>query len=321
MSKPLVLIADWLMPDFDLEQQRFEESEIRLSVPQWRPPQPPRDEQRRLLMERIRETPRIDAVLFQLAPLDREVIDLLPDTCRLFQRLGIGLDTLDLQRADELGIPVRNTPEYCIEEVAVHAMGMLLSLHRQLGATHQALLSGEWLSHPPQPIERLSGQTLGLVGMGRIARKLGEWMRPLVGRVVYFDPHVTDAPSWAESLPMETLLREADLISLHCPLLSGTRHMINAETLSLVKPTTLIVNAARGGLIDAAALAVALSEGRLGGAGLDVFEPEILPDDSPLRSCPNTILTSHTAWYSRQAIIESRTTAINNILQAIAGTQ
>ncbi len=282
-------------------------------MPEWKSP-PPRDEQIRLLLARIPQTPRIDGVLFVLAPLPREVIDALPPTCRHLQRVGIGLDTIDLDATKARGMTVDNTPDYAIEEVAVHAMGMVLSLHRQFIATQSVLLGGQWKIRPPDPIERLSTLTLGLVGLGRIGRKFAEWMRPLVARVLYADPAVSSAPNM-ESAPLEQVLRESDILSLHCPLVPQTRGLINAHALQLMKPTAILVNVARGGLIDADAVAAAVRGGRLAGLGVDVYEPEVLPPDSPLRSLGDrAILTSHTAWYSRQSVVDCRTQAIQKMI-------
>ena len=320
MTKPHVLVADWLMPDFDYERGQFERAGVTWSLPEVGHPPPPRDRQHARLLERIARAPRIDAVLFQLAPLDAGVIEALPDTCRLLQRTGIGLDTVDLDKAAQRGIAVRNTPDYCLEEVSVHAMAVLLSLHRQLGATHRRLLAGQWVDRSPEPIQRLSTLVLGVVGWGRIGRRLAEQTRRLVARVVYHDPQVTDPPEWAQCVTLEQLLVQSDLVSLHCPLTPDTRHLINARTLKLMKPAAVLVNTARGGLVDPEALAAALNEGRLAGAGLDVYEPEVLPQDSPLRACKNMILTSHTAWYSEQSIPDARAAAVRNILEALGGT-
>jgi D-3-phosphoglycerate dehydrogenase / 2-oxoglutarate reductase len=318
MTQPHILVADWLMADFAPEEQTLRQAGISWCLPSWTPPPPPRDQQRRELLKRIKAAPRIDAVLFQLAPLDSEVIEALPNSCRLLQRLGIGLDTVDLPTAARRNIPVRNTPNYCVEEVAIHAMSMLLALHRQLVSTQEKLLAGSWSSQPPKPIDRLSGLTLGIIGLGRIGRRLAEYMAPLAGRILVHDPVVKEMPEGLVAAGLEELLRESDFISLHCPLLPETRHLINANTLRLPKPTATILNVARGGLIDAAALADALNQERLAGAGLDVYEPEVLPADSPLRTCKNVILTSHTAWYSRQSTLDARSEAVRSILQVLA---
>ena len=317
MTQPHVLVADWLMPDFTPEEQTFRKAGVSWCLPSWTPPPPPREQQRQELLARIKAAPRIDAVLFQLAPLDAEVIDALPDSCRLLQRMGIGLDTVDLEAAARRNITVRNTPNYCIEEVAVHAMSMLLALHRQLAGTQKEILAGRWPGQPPKPIDRLSELTLGVVGLGRIGRRFADSMKPFVGRILYHDPAVEKAPGGLVAAGLEDLLRQSDFISLHCPLLPNTRHLINANSLKLLKPTAIILNAARGGLIDAEALADALNEERLAGAGLDVYEPEVLPADSPLRTCKNIILTSHTGWYSRQAILDVRTEAIQGVLRVV----
>jgi D-3-phosphoglycerate dehydrogenase / 2-oxoglutarate reductase len=319
MSQPHVLVADWL-DESEFEHDSFDRAGITWAAPGWCLPAPSHDQQHRLLLEWIAAAPRIDAVLLGGAPFDAEVIDALPPMCKLLQRMGIGLDNVDQPRARQRGIVVRNTPEYCVEEVAVHAMAMLLSLHRQLGSTQQVLLSGQWKSLTPQPLERLSTLTLGIVGLGRIGQRLAEMMRPLKTRIVCHDPVVTAPPNGIELLTLDDLLGQADLISLHLPLTPDTHHMINGRTLARMKPTAILVNVSRGGLIDSVALAEALDAGRLAGAGLDVYEPEVLPTDSPLRRCRNTIITSHTAWYSRQAILDARTLAIQNILETIKNT-
>lgn len=307
--KKHVLVTDWFAPDFDIERPLLEARGISWSMPGWKPPPPPRDEQIQQLLERIRQAKRIDGVLFILAPLPVEVINALPVTCRHLQRVGIGLDTIDLAAAKTRGMTVDNTPDYATEEVAVQAMGMMLSLHRQLAATQTVLLGGQWKSQPPDPIDRLSTLTLGLVGLGRIGRKFSELMKPLVKRVLFHDPVVPG------SVPLETVWRESDFISLHCPLLPDTRGLINANTLQLVKPTAILINVSRGALLEPAAVAQAIHDRRLAGVGVDVYEPEILPTDSPLRGLGDrAILTSHTAWYSRHSVTDCRTQAIQKMI-------
>lgn len=307
--KPHVLVADWFAPDFDIERPLLEARGISWCRPGWQPPPPPRDEQIRQLLERIKQSERIDGVLFILAPLPAEVINALPATCRHLQRVGIGLDTIDLAAAKARGMTVDNTPDYATEEVAVQAMGMLLALHRQLAATQTVLLGGQWKIQPPDPIDRLSTLTLGLVGLGRIGRKFSELMKPLVKRVLFHDPVVPG------STALETVMRESDFISLHCPLVPETRGLINANTLRLVKPTAILINVARGALLEPAAVAQAIHDRRLAGVGVDVYEPEILPADSPLRALGDrAMLTSHTAWYSRHSVTDCRTQAIQKMI-------
>ena len=319
MERRNILVADWLVPDFEIEARLLGSKGITWSLPAWSPAPPPAEEQTRQLLERVHSTARIDGVLFMLAPLTAEVINALPATCKHLQRVGIGLDTVDIPTATARGITIGNTPDYATEEVAVHAMAMILSLHRQLDATQKYLLSGSWRIISPNPITRLSTLTLGLVGLGRIGNKLADLMRPLVKEILYADPAVQSAPPGLRKVELNDLLLSSDIVSMHCPLLRATTKLINASSLERMKKTALLVNVARGGLIDADALADALKHGRLAGAGLDVYEPERLLADSPLRVLPNVILTSHTAWYSIESVVDSRTQGIEKLISAIVG--
>ena len=312
-----VLVADWASGDFTSEQARMQPHGISIagsgivrtdSV----------EEKHAKLKRAIEAAERIDALMFCIAPIDAEIISMLPDDCKLLQRNGTGLDNVDLEKAAELGKTVRNTPRYCVEEVAVHAMGMLLSLHRQLGQIQERMLGGEWSGMAPMPIRRLSTLTLGVLGFGRIGRKLGQLMRPLVKNVVYYDEIGADV-DWATPMELYDVLQTADLLSMHLPATAQTQHIINRETLAVMKDTAILINAARGALVDAWALAAALNEGRLGGAGLDVFTPEIPPMDSPLRTAKNILLTSHAAWYSEDAIRDAREEAVESVIEFMGG--
>jgi D-3-phosphoglycerate dehydrogenase len=179
------------------------------------------------------------------------------------------------------------------------------------------LASGKGSVRPPQPIERLSTQTLGLVGLGRIGRKLAAYMRPMVKNVIYHDPAVIEPPDGLCAASLDDILRQSDIISLHCPLLPDTRNLMNRAALERMKPGALLVNVSRGALVDAVALHEALVARQIGGAALDVFDPEVLPQESPLHALNNVILTSHTAWYSRQAVIDSRTKAADHLIAAL----
>jgi D-3-phosphoglycerate dehydrogenase len=317
MEKPHVLVADWLVPEFEVESKVLTSRGISWSLPAWTPPPPPAGEQVRQLLERIHSAERIDAVLFMLAPLTTEVINALPPTCKHLQRVGIGLDTVDIPTATARGVTIGNTPDYATEEVAIHALAMILSLHRQLDATQKYLLSGGWRITPPAPISRLSTLTLGLIGLGRIGNKLADLIRPMVKQILFADPAVKTAPPGLHKVELDDLLQSSDIVSLHCPLLEGTKGLINSSSIDRMKKGALLINVARGGLIDAEALANALREGRLAGAGLDVYEPERLPADSPLRSLDNVILTSHTAWYSLGSTADCRTQALEKLISAI----
>ena len=314
VAEKQVLVGDWNSENLDPERERLGREGIALALSGIATTDSV-DERRAKLRRAIESLSRIDAMMFCIAPIDAEIINLLPERCRLLQRNGTGLDNVDLEAAARRGMEVRNTPGYCVEEVAVHAMGMLLSLHRQLRPTQDRLLRGEWSGITPNPIRRLSTLTLGILGFGRIGRKLGELMHPLVRQVLYYDEVTADDVDYATPTSCGELLRAADLLSLHLPLTPETRHIINRESLATMKQTAVLVNAARGALVEPESLATALNAGRLGGAGLDVFEPEILPADSPLRDARNILLTSHSAWYSEDSIRDSRTEAIESIVE------
>lgn len=286
------------------------------SMPAWSPPPPGADQEAEIL-GRIQQGGVIDGVLFLLAPLTTRVIQALPTHCRHLQRVGIGLDNVDLQTARARGLTIGNTPDYATEEVAVQALAMILLLHRQLAETQRALAAGKWSVRPPLPIERLSTLTLGLVGLGGIGRKLAGLMRPMVKEIIFHDLAVGEAPVGLRAVSFDELLQQADIVSLHCPLLPATRSLINRDSLARMKSGALLINVSRGALVDAVALHAALASRRIGGAGLDVFDPEVLPKESPLHTLNNVVLTSHTAWYSRQAVIDSRMQAIDQLVAAL----
>lgn len=245
-----------------------------------------------------------DALLVQWAPITAEVIDAL-DRCRVLVRYGIGVDNVDLAAAAAKGLVVCNVPDYCLDEVADHTMALALATARQLSAIDARVRSGTWKITPDAPMPSFRASTFGLVGFGRIAQAVAARARAFGFRIAAYDPFASPdalAALGVEALPLDQLLAEADILSLHAPLTPETKHLINADSLATMKPTARIVNTSRGGLIDGAALAEALANGVVAGAALDVFEAEPLPDDHPLRSAPNVILTSHVAWYSEQSL-------------------
>jgi len=204
-----------------------------------------------------------------------------------------------------LGRMVANVPHYCQEEVSDHTLAFILSLARRISHDDYQLKHGGWGIGPQLPIPAFSDLTLGLLGFGSIARKVSEKARPFRFRQIAFDPMAPDANFanlGVERVDRDTLLQTADIISLHCPLTDETRHVINAETIARMKPGALIINTARGPLINEADLVEGLRSGKLSGAGLDVYEKEPLDAASPLRSLPNVILTSHAASVSMRAI-------------------
>jgi D-3-phosphoglycerate dehydrogenase len=263
-----------------------------------------------------------DAVLVREAPMSARVIDALK-RCKAIVRYGVGVDNIDLEHARRRKIYVANIPGYGTEEVSDHAAALLLACIRSLRIRDINLRQGKFETDIQDSICRTTGKTLGLIGYGQIGRALHrKWKGFLPQRVLVFDPYAQPdvlTESGAETTELDSLFAESDYISLHAPLTPQTRHIINAETLRKMKPTAILVNTARGELIDEQALAKALSEGRLAAAGLDVFEKEPLAPDHPFISLPNVVLSSHVGWYSKDAVQELQTRGAREIVRVLSG--
>jgi D-3-phosphoglycerate dehydrogenase len=245
-----------------------------------------------------------DALLVQWAPITRRVLKALPNLKGVV-RYGVGVDNIDLEAARELRIGVANVPTYCLEEVSNHAMAMMLSLARRIPQDHAGIAHGEWGVGPYLPIPAFLDMTLGLVSFGAIARRVARKAKAFGFHIVAADPFLDEsvfAQEGVDRVDMETLFKTADIISLHCPLVPSTTHLIRRETIATMKPGVLIINTSRGPVIREADLVEALTTGKVLAAGLDVFEREPLPADSPLRAMRNVLLTSHAASVSLRAV-------------------
>ncbi len=241
-----------------------------------------------------------DVLLVQWAPITRSVVDCLTN-CKVIVRYGIGLDNIDLEASRHRGITVRNIPDYCIDEVADHTVTLALSLARQVAAIDRRVRQGTWKIVPPRPMLASRQSMFVTIGYGRIARAVLSRARAFKFQLAACDPYLpadAELPPDVARVEFDDALRMADILSLNVPLSSETRHMLNAAAFAQMKPTSLLVNTARGALVDTVALAGALENGVIAGAGLDVFESEPLPEDHPLRNCSNALLTSHVSWYS-----------------------
>ena len=262
------------------------------------------------------------AVITRNAGLDRDALD-AAGSLRVIANHGIGTNALDVAHAGALGIPIVFTPNANARSVAEHAVTMMLALAKRLTEADRAMRTGDWDFRYAGGMAELSGKTLGLVGFGTIARLTGGIAKAGFGmRIVVWSPRARDddllAVGAARADTLEALLREADVVSLHRPLRDDTRHTIDAAALAAMKPSAVLVNTARGALVDEAALAAALRDGRIAGAGLDVYEREPLPADSPLTGCPTAILAPHVAGATEDALRETAVQCADQIIDALA---
>jgi len=266
-------------------------------------------------------------VLTNKTALGSEVLDALPDL-RFVSVLATGYDVVDMAAARRRGIVVSNVPEYGTDSVAQFVFALLLELCHRVGAHDRAVHDGEWAAGPdftlPKfPLVELAGKTMGLVGFGRIGRRVGEISHALGMEVCAFDPAAFPPPPYgpfARASSAEEVFRRADAVSLHCALNPSNARMVDDRLLSLMKPSAFLVNTARGGLVDEEALARALRRGAVAGAALDVVSAEPIRADNPLLAAPRCILTPHIAWASLEARRRLMRTTVENVRAFLAGT-
>lgn len=249
-----------------------------------------------------------DVVMQQsLRPLlTRPVIEQL-ERCRCIVRLGTGYDNVDVAAAAERGILVCNAPTYCIDDVADHSLALLLNAVRHVARQDRWIRAGRWDRTGARPARRMKGRTMGFVAFGRIARALAERVSGFGMTLLAYDPYLdpeTMTRYGAQKVELDELLQRADFISVHCPLTDETYHLLSTREFNMMKDEVFIVNASRGPVIDEAALAESLRSGKVWGAGLDVFEREPLPLDSPLRLLDNVTFTPHVGANSEESVAD-----------------
>jgi D-3-phosphoglycerate dehydrogenase len=254
-------------------------------------------------------------VVVALQPLRAAHIEALAPSVRVIGRAGVGVDTIDLDAAQAAGVTVVNQPSYGTNEVASHAVALLLALQRRICGLDRFVRNGWSGSAVLAPMKPLDELVVGLVGCGRIGSATARMLSGLVGGILVFDPAGPPAPAGAETVPeLAELLARADVVSLHLPLTAETRGLVDAAFLAAMRPGALFVNVSRGGLVDEAALVAALDSGRLGGAALDVFATEPLPPTSPLLEVANTVFSPHCASYSERSSWRLATWAIGDTI-------
>ncbi len=308
---PVVAITDWTFPDLTVEEALLRAGGARLEARQCKTEG-----------ELIDLCAAADVIITQFARLNAAVISSLRQT-RAIVRYGIGVDNVDIEAARARHIPVCNVPDYCIDEVADQTLAFILALTRQVVVNHEHLRSGNWgLATPLASMIALRGRTVGVVGFGRIGREV---VRRLVafGCVVRVcDPVASAADVAAHGASLhafEELLPTADVLTLHCPSTPQTRRLMNAGTLARLKRGALLINVSRGDLVDPEALVAALESGQVGGAALDVFDPEPIPPAHPIRTMRQVILAPHIASCSMPAVTRLRESVVRIALAAAHG--
>ena len=264
-----------------------------------------------------------DAIVVCYTHLPRAVVERL-DRCKVISRTGVGVDNVDLDAATSRGIVVTFVPDYCQDEVSDHALALMLALSRRLPKLGAGTRDGRWETAAAKPSFRLRGQTLGLVGFGRISREVARKAQVFGVRVIAHDPYVDAATFVAggvEACAFGELLRQADFVSLHLPLTDETKHILGADELEAMKSSAHVINTSRGPLIDTAALRSAIEAGAIAGAGLDVLEVEPPAPDDPLLAAENVLITPHTAFYSEDSVAELQRKAFEQAVAVLRGEE
>ena len=299
-----VLFSDNEFPDLQIERQVFKGAGVELATAQCKS-----------------EDDVIDAardcagILLQYAPITERVVAALPKL-GIVSRIGAGFDTIDTGACERHGVWVANSPDYGVGEVATHALALALALMRNIVAYHRDIQAGSWHYLSPGQIHRAGDMTLGIVGLGRIGKRMAHVSRNVFRRVIACDPYIIDGdfPAFVERGSLTDVFAQSDVVSLHVPLNDTTRGMVDAAVLGVMKPGGYLVNTSRGAVVDIDAALAALDRGTLAGLGLDVLPVEPVPSGSKLLGHARVILTPHAAFFSIEAERELRRKAAQNIV-------
>ncbi len=311
-----VVVTDYIEPDLKMEAEKLAAQNIEFTACQLKFAP---------IEDVVAATRDADVVVVNMVPITRPLVETWT-RCRTVIRHGVGYDNVDLEALNDAGIPLCYIPDYCMEEVAEQAIALLFACARRVVSSGKVLAesaaAGRWDFKDAIPIFRMAGQKLGILGCGRIGSRVYEKLKSFGFEFLICDPYLKKERKrklGIETVDKETLFRESDLITIHTPLNAETRYIVNRETLSLMKPTAYLVNTARGGMVDSAALAEALREHKIAGAAIDVYETEPPKPDYPLFGLPNAILTPHLSWYSEDSGIRIRELVLLEIERAVQG--
>jgi len=311
MAKPKfrIVITDCDHPNIEPEQRALAESGIDARL-DWENCKTPEE-----IIERAADA---DALINQYTLITREVFDHL-GKLKVVCRYGIGVDSIDLAAATDHGVMVVNVPDYCLDEVSTQALALILAVHRKVVALNNSVKKGTWDFSIHGPIKRLRGETIGFVGLGKIARDLAHKLSTFGLDMIAYDPYIEKGPENVQLVGFADLLARSDIISIHSPLTPETRRMFSEAEFRSMKPGAILVNTSRGAIIDEAALVKALENGWIAGCGLDVTDPEPPKKDNPLFKMENVVITPHIGWYSEKSMAELKTRVVEEAVRALKG--
>lgn len=268
--------------------------------------------------EVIKAAQDADGIINQYAPITRRVIESLKG-CKVIARYGVGVDNIDIEAATEYGIIIANVPDYCIDEVSTHSMALILACARGITLLDGKISEKIWDFTLAKPLFRTKGKTLGLFGMGKIARALAQKASGFGFKIIAYDPYVSKVDDGIELVGFSKLLSDSDFISIHSPLTDKTRHSFGENELKAMKKSAYLINTARGPIIDERNLYVALKERWIAGAALDVMEKEPPDWENLLPKLDNLIITPHISFYSEESYVELKTKTAKAVLSVLKG--
>jgi len=259
-----------------------------------------------------------DGIINQYAPITRKVIESLK-RCKVIARYGVGVDNIDVEAATEHGIIVANVPDYCVDEVSTHAIALILASARGITLLDRKRREKKWDFTLVKPLFRTKGKTLGLFGLGRIAKIVAQKASGFGFKIIAYDPYVSKVDSGIRLVEFSQLLSDSDFISIHSPLTNEARHLFGENELKKMKKTAYLINTARGPIIDERNLYVALKERWIAGAALDVMEKEPPDWENLLQKLDNLIITPHISFYSEESYVELKTKTAKAVLSVLKG--
>jgi len=310
MPTPVVVVTDYIFPNLEPTEQMMAELGWELRV------------------AKSRETDDVlavardaDGIITCYSDLNPEVIAQL-ENCKVLARTGTGYNNINVEAATKAGMFVTNVRAYCDDEVSDHSMALLLAVARKIPFLNSEAHAGRWEESAAKPLHRIRGKVLGLAGFGNIPRQVAVKAQAFGIEVLSYDPFVDDetfAAAGVRGVSLEEMFAQADYFSIHAPLNDATHHMFNADAFSQMKPGAIIVNTARGPLIDVEALADALDSGQVAAAGLDVLPDEPPSKDLRLMGRDNVVLTPHVGFYSEDSVVDLQTLTAKQVVTAIQG--